>query len=123
MPALSEDNSKHADERFRPEERVRTPGEYRRILSEGRQVETRLFFACLQPRPDSPSRLGLIVSRRVGNAVVRNRVKRMLRETFRTHKTLFATPCDMVLRARPAAARAALSDFSDCMKQLAQAQA
>jgi len=53
---------------------------------------------------DEGSRIGLTVSRRVGNAVVRNRVKRRLREWFRQSATRAAGALDWVVIARPAAA-------------------
>jgi ribonuclease P protein component len=55
------------------------------------------------------ARLGLAVSRRVGGAVVRNRVKRRVREWFRHRRGLLAG-LDLVVTARPAAA--ALDQFA-----------
>jgi ribonuclease P protein component len=53
---------------------------------------------------DAPARLGLTVSRRVGGAVVRTRVKRRIREWFRRHRSEFPKGKDLVVIARPAAA-------------------
>jgi ribonuclease P protein component len=56
------------------------------------------------PVPDRPARLGLIVSRKVGNSVVRNRVKRCVREYFR-NELVSEKPlegCSLVVIARPA---------------------
>ncbi len=49
-------------------------------------------------------RLGLIVSKKVGPAVVRNRVKRCLREIFRHHKQAVGEYRDVVVIAKPSAA-------------------
>ena len=46
------------------------------------------------------SRLGLTVSRKVGNAVCRNRVKRLLREYFRQNNRFFAQPLDLSVIAK-----------------------
>jgi ribonuclease P protein component len=51
-------------------------------------------------------RMGVTVSRKVGGAVVRNRVKRWLRECYRRRRTDFPTEVDVVVVARPAAAAA-----------------
>ena len=50
------------------------------------------------------SRLGVVVSKKVGGSVVRSRVKRLLRETFRLHQFELAQPLELVLVARPSIA-------------------
>ena len=62
-------------------------------------------------------RLGLVVSRKVGNAVVRNRVKRKLREAFR-RLSVDTASLDLVVIARP---RAAQRDFHELASELESA--
>ena len=50
------------------------------------------------------SRLGVVVSKKVGGSVVRSRVKRLLRESFRLHQYELAQPVELVLVARPSIA-------------------
>ncbi len=47
------------------------------------------------------SRLGISVQKKTGNAVRRNRVKRLFREVFRLNRDLFPSPCDIVFTVRP----------------------
>jgi ribonuclease P protein component len=56
-----------------------------------------------------PVRLGVTVSRRVGNAVVRNRVKRLIRESFRQNKEALCAGLELVIVARPSAAAASFA--------------
>lgn len=49
------------------------------------------------------SRMGVTVSSRVGNAVTRNRIKRLLREIFRAHRAELLPPQDIVIIAKPGA--------------------
>ena len=50
---------------------------------------------------ETSSRLGVVVSSKVGNAVVRSRVRRLLRESFRMNQHRLAQSIDLVLVARP----------------------
>jgi ribonuclease P protein component len=57
-------------------------------------------------RADLPPRVGFVVSKAVGNAVVRNRTKRRLRASIATRLTGIPAGLDVVVRANPAAADA-----------------
>ncbi len=63
------------------------------------------------------TRFGFVVSRRVGSAVVRNRVRRRLREVVRRHQAEFPTGWDVVLVARPAIAQAAFAEIERALVQ------
>ena len=85
--------------------RVRSRSDYRRIQEYGSRLQTRHFIFVLANRPPGTdprtgARLGLVVSRKVGNAVARNRVKRLLREAFRATGSMFREGLDVVVIAR-----------------------
>jgi len=72
--------------RFRPAVRLRQHAEYVVVQETGRRVATRYVTVLGKANTLGYDRLGVIASRRLGNAVVRNRAKRRLRELFRqTH--------------------------------------
>jgi ribonuclease P protein component len=90
-------------ERFPRSVRVRRRAEYLTIQNQGRRMSgTNLM---LFSRAGS-GRIGVTVSRKVGVAVVRNRVKRWIRECFRRQRSAFPRQLDLVVVARPAAAGA-----------------
>jgi ribonuclease P protein component len=100
------------DQRFRPHERLRGPGAYERVFQQGRKLVAPLFILHVLPTSEPHSRLGLAVSRRIGTAVARNRVKRRVREFFRRHKALLDPPCDVVVVARRGAAEASSAVYT-----------
>jgi ribonuclease P protein component len=110
-----------ADARYPAEARLKSKAHFDRVFREGRKVVLPGIVAWLAPAPASARRcrLGLSVNRKVGDAVRRNRVKRVLREAFRSAE-LPDAPLDVVLIARPgrapdtlAAARTALASVLD----------
>lgn len=58
-----------------------------------------------------PSRLGVTASRKVGNAPIRGRVRRLVREYFRRNRTAFDPPRDVLVIARPGAHAVAYRDI------------
>lgn len=93
--------------RFQRADRVVSARDYARVRRLGRRCASTNFAVSIAAREagnESRTRLGLIVSRKVGNAVVRNRVKRAVREWFRTGGAQLAQDVDIVVIARRGAA-------------------
>jgi ribonuclease P protein component len=84
-------------------QRIRKRAEFVRIQDSSARVSTRHLLLLLALRAQGPSRLGVVASKKVGNAVVRNRCKRLVREAFRRHPDLFPPSLDVVVVVRPGA--------------------
>jgi len=79
--------------------------DYRQLRLEGGRLAVGSLVLNWQPLPaGSAPRLGIITSRRVGSAVVRNRARRLLREAFRLHQHDLRQPVAMILVGRPSLA-------------------
>jgi ribonuclease P protein component len=100
------DRLTRVDQRLRRHERLTAPADYTRCYRYGRRLRTRYFTVYAYHHGASVTRLGLAVGKAVGGAVVRNRVKRRLRELFRRRKALGPRGYDLFVRAVPASASA-----------------
>jgi ribonuclease P protein component len=97
-------------EAFRPEDRVRKRREYRQLYDQGRRQGGRAFVVFLLPNDLHRPRLGITTTRRVGGAVVRNRMRRVVREVFRRNRQRFGL-LDVLVHVRPVAARLPFSEL------------
>jgi ribonuclease P protein component len=97
-----------ASQRLRRGDRLRDRRDFQRVSRDAERANARSFVVLVAPSRrgvDADSRLGITASRRVGGAVVRNRVKRRVREWFRRHRGELSRGLDLVVIARPAASR------------------
>ena len=105
-----------------------TDGEsFRQAVRTGRRAGSTtlvVHLACPEAHaaPDVPARVGFVVSKAVGNAVVRNRVQRRLRHLAREHVSTLPGAAVLVVRALPAAAEASSgelgADLDRCLSRV-----
>lgn len=83
------------------ERRLKQGRDFARVKTQGKRVVKGCLIANWLVLPaGTNSRVGVITSKRIGPAVVRNRARRLLRESFRLHQNDLAQPVDLVLVAR-----------------------
>lgn len=90
----------HPNERFSKHERILKQADFRQVYSRGRRYHFPLFTIFVLDNAQDVCRLGITVTKRIGRAVVRNRCKRLLKETFRRNKRFFPVPMDIVVNVK-----------------------
>lgn len=101
---------------FSRHERLRKRAEFLLLSEQGQKLHTTNFIILWKQSP-LVLRIGITVSRKVGNAVMRNHLKRLIREYFRLNKQLLPA-ADYNIIAKKSAARVA---FSDVCQELGRA--
>jgi ribonuclease P protein component len=89
---------------FPRSERLTRRSDYLRVYETGRKRVGRAFICYTARQAGQSRKVGFAVSRKVGSAVVRNRVKRYLREIYRQNKESLPADAHVVVVARPASA-------------------
>jgi len=98
---------------LKKKERITKKSEFLKIGQNGVRYKTQNFLIIIFSRKNSElRRLGISVSKKVGGAVKRNRVKRLLREFFRLNKGQLPAACDFLFVAKPGAAQLNFSALS-----------
>jgi ribonuclease P protein component len=98
--------------------RLRDDQRFQFVKKEGRSWSHFLVVLCAMPNGLEYSRFGFSVSKRVGKAVVRNRVKRLLREAASARETVVAPGQDLVFIARSPMGEAVYSEVDQAVEQL-----
>jgi ribonuclease P protein component len=85
--------------------------DFMRLRQQGQRLALGCLIANWSRRPDgSAPRLGVVTSKKIGNAPARSRARRLLRESFRLHQHEFSQPVDLVLVARHSIAGRSLAE-------------
>jgi len=85
---------------------LRQNREFRRVYARGRSAAGGLLAVYVRPNRSAGNRLGLTVGSKLGGAVVRNRVRRRMKEAYRLNEAGLALGFDVVLVARSRAVHA-----------------
>lgn len=109
-----------------PVETLKKPRDFDRVFRQGRSVAAPqlVLYAVRRPRPGGAStrsvgRVAFCVSRKLGKAVLRNRMRRRLREVYRLNREKLSFRCDLILLARPATLNATFQDLERTFLTLA----
>lgn len=107
--------------RFPKAVRLTQSAEFARVRIEGRPVHGKmLVLGVLKGCGDADGRVGIVTSKRVGGAVIRNRVRRLLREVFRAMRPRLIPGLWLVIVAKSPSATASLAMLDEECSQLAR---
>ena len=101
-----------SDERFPKTLRLRRRHEFLGVQRSSYRLVTQHFIVYARPTGDRQTRIGITVSRKVGRAHHRNRIKRLVREAFRLNRSVLPDGLDAVMVARPGRGMPELNDIA-----------
>lgn len=82
---------------------IKKNSDFQIVYKTGKSYANKLLIMYVMHTGNPDNRIGISVSKKVGNSVVRHRVTRLVRESFRLNKDMIQTGLDIVVVARPAA--------------------
>jgi len=82
-------------------QRIRKKKDFLVLYKKGRRYKSRFFSLIYSTSALPYSRVGVVASRKVGGAVVRNKAKRWMRDLFRRNRDLLESPVDLLIVAQP----------------------
>lgn len=93
--------------------------QFRRLYRRGKSAAGRCLVVYCRPNGTRENQIGITVNAKLGCAVVRNRLRRRLRECYRTHEEQFRPGYHMVIVARTRAVRASYGELEQALLSLA----
>jgi ribonuclease P protein component len=106
-------------QRWRPEDRLTRRQDYLRGYRRGRRRHGPYAILYSVPNEHDHPRLGITASRKVGNSVVRHRLKRWIKETYRRWNGRAALPpLDLIVHLKPAARQASFEELRGEVQRL-----
>lgn len=88
------------------------------VYKYGKSYANKYLVMYVKENGTARNRIGISVSKKVGNSVVRHRVTRLLRESYRLHEAVFNSGLDIVIVARPNAASVGYEEIESALLHL-----
>ena len=92
--------------------------DFRLVYSKGRSKANRFFILYILKTGNDYNRIGVSVSKKVGNSVERHKIKRLVKESYRLHEKMFNSGLDIVVIARSGAADLKYTDVESALLHL-----
>ena len=111
----------HGSQSFPKRQRLQRNSQFRRVYDNGRRYHGSVAVAYVLAAPDQPRTAGVVTSRKVGNAVARNRARRLLREAYRLNQHQLQDHFQIVMVARHSINGKTRRDVETCLLDLFRA--
>ena len=99
-------------------ESLKRNADFQNVYNNGKSYANRHLVLYVLDNQTGHNRLGISVSKKVGNSVVRHRVTRLIRESYRLHEDMFNSGLDMVVIARKSAKDKNCQDIESALLHL-----
>ncbi len=116
--AYSFEKKNHSDMKFSTS--LKKNEDFRRVYKTGKSYANQFMVLYVAENHLPENRLGISVSKKVGNSVVRHHLCRLVRESYRLHESMFNSGLDMVVLCRVSASTATYADVEKSLMHLAK---
>lgn len=99
-------------------ESLKRNADFQNVYKNGKSYANRYLVMYVLENQTSCNRLGISVSKKVGNSIVRHRVTRLIRESYRLQEDMFNSGLDMVVIARKSAKDKTCQDIESALQHL-----
>jgi ribonuclease P protein component len=99
-------------------ESLKKYGDFQRVYKKGKSYANRYLIMYVMKTDTQKNRIGISVSKKVGNSVVRHRITRLIRESYRLNENKFVSGLDIVVIARPGAKERNFFDIESALLHL-----
>lgn len=101
-------------------ESLKKNNQFQFVYKNGKSYANKYLVMYIKENGLGKNRIGISVSKKVGNSVVRHRITRLVRESYRLHENIFNSGLDMVIVARVNASDASFYDIESALLHLAK---
>ena len=103
-------------------ESLKRNSDFQRVYREGKSYANRYLVLYVLQNQTERNRLGISVSKKVGNSVVRHRMTRLIRESYRLQEDMFNSGLDMVVVTRKNAVNCSCQEITNALLHLGKLQ-
>ena len=101
-------------------ESLKSNRDFQVVYKKGKSFANKYLVMYVLENGTSKNRLGISVSKKVGNSVIRHRVKRLVKESYRLHEGVFNSGLDIVIVARQGVATVGFFEVESALLHLAK---